>query len=443
MTKWEHKEINYLRDIVIYTRKIIICVLLRWYQYSFYNYHGYWQHWLSSSLSFLIPTNHLSSPTHWTVCICRSAGMFLLVMSVQASSDQLPHVVISNNVCFTSSWLLENPASVDIVGGRSYWVERELVLNPDGRHQERSALCTHTVWEVKGRGWDVSSGWWARPALLRWGCGGRERETWTEDCWANDLHENESNDYYRRRRVHVTVCVLFMWQRRTLFWRQGGRLWQGAGGSSVQDPFSILIIGWNICWWHTESLASQEDKTRIVKICCTAWSLYWCSLHKAPPAGKAVESLLSSLPERRWPREGQHRESGRRNLLHYVLKVVFAYSLKNDCWKHYCPLCAELLPCYDKSWKSFRTEKSSLNLFEDTAVFAPDKLRLQKLFSSAGKQDRELFKDLQHQTVGPFNKSSVFWNIYPGCIHQMCRFWIAKNTNPLIQNKNIISFMML
>lgn len=200
-----------------------------------------------------------------------------------------------------------------------------------------TALSTHSVREVKGREWVVSSGWWARPALVRSGYGDRGQETWTGGCWTNDLHRNDSNDYWR---LPVTVCMGFIWPRHTLFRRQGRSLWQGAGGGSVEDPLPVLIIGGNVCWWHKQSLTWWASLIICMKMhrktIIESWeyvSPHWYSLHKAPPVGKAGEFPLSSLQEHQWPREGQHRESGGGNLRCYMSKaagllVVFTHSLR-------------------------------------------------------------------------------------------------------------------
>lgn len=42
---------------------------------------------------------------------------------------------------------------------------------------------------------------------------------------------------------HEQPCLREVCVTLTLFWRQGRRLGQGAGGGGVQDPLSILIVG--------------------------------------------------------------------------------------------------------------------------------------------------------------------------------------------------------
>lgn len=76
--------------------------------------------------------------------------------------------------------------------------------------------------------------------------------------------------------LSVTACMCFVLKRQTLFWRQGRSLWQGAGGGSVEDPFSIFIIGRNICWWWhkkkhgwTQINYKTEKKGRIEKVFLT------------------------------------------------------------------------------------------------------------------------------------------------------------------------------
>lgn len=53
----------------------------------------------------------------------------------------------------------------------------------------------------------------------------------------------ERNQGSLSRSVVQTVCMWFVRPGQTLFWRQGGGLWQGAGGGSVEDPLSVLIVG--------------------------------------------------------------------------------------------------------------------------------------------------------------------------------------------------------
>lgn len=42
---------------------------------------------------------------------------------------------------------------------------------------------------------------------------------------------------------HEPPCLRELCVTLTLFWRQGRCLGQGAGGGSVQDPLSVLIVG--------------------------------------------------------------------------------------------------------------------------------------------------------------------------------------------------------
>lgn len=42
---------------------------------------------------------------------------------------------------------------------------------------------------------------------------------------------------------HEEPCLCEVCVTRTLFWRQGRCLGQGAGGGGVQDPLSVLIVG--------------------------------------------------------------------------------------------------------------------------------------------------------------------------------------------------------
>lgn len=174
--------------------------------------------------------------------------------------------------------------------------------------------CLLTLCE-RWRGEDESSHW----------VGGRGRHWWGQDTavwggWPVQGAAGPAICTRRKARMNTSVSLrvsacCFLWPRQTLFWRQGRSLWQGAGGGSVEDPFSILIIGRNICWWHKQNKrwsASLNTRNKVLtkttneswEYLCAACFPHWYFLRKAPPGGKAAEFLPSSLPERRWPREG-------------------------------------------------------------------------------------------------------------------------------------------
>lgn len=180
------------------------------------------------------------------------------------------------------------------------------------------------MWEVKGRGWVVSSGCWARPGLVRSECDGLGRGTWTGDCWrTNDLHQNGSSDHDILSASH---CTWFIWPAQTLFWRKGRGPRQGAWGGSVEDPLSILIIGRNICWWHKLNKISIKNLFKKVgEKCLVMPHLY--SPHKAPRVGKAEEFLLFSLLVHQWPHEEWHRGSARRYLCVIIIITIKTITL--------------------------------------------------------------------------------------------------------------------